>query len=115
MATKAEVRDRVGQMLQRVGLGKSMDDALKNRIDTAYTEVYQDLKDDQLVTWAIAGTIPDKVAPHLAALMAFNCTSSIHVSDRLFSRIVANRNIAKREIRRLVTPQYESLDEAEDF
>ena len=115
MATKAEVRSRVAHMLQRVRLGQSLPSDLSARIDDAYDEVYQDLKDDQLVTWASAGTIPDKVAPHLIALMAFNCTDSIHVSDSLLQRITAKRNIAKREIRRVVTPQYESLDEPEDF
>ena len=115
MATKAEVRSRVAEMLQRVRLGQSIPSALTTRINDAYDEVYQDLKDDQLVTWAVAGTIPDKVAPHLVALMAFNCTDSVHVSDALFNRIVAKRNIAKNEIKRVTTPQYESLDEPEDF
>lgn len=115
MATKAEVRNRTAEFLGRLRLGQSLDDALKVRIDSAYTEVYADLKDDQLVTWAEAGTIPNKVAPHMAALMAFNCTSSVHVSESLYQRIIAARNIAKREIRRLVTPVYQVTDEPEDF
>ena len=115
MATKAEVVLRAAQMLQRVRLGQAIDNTLQTRIETAYTEVYEDLKDDQLVTWAVAGTIPDKVAPWLAALMAFNTTDSIHVSESVFSRIVAKRNVAKREIRRLVTPKYETVDDGEDY
>ena len=115
MATKAEVALRTAQMLQRVRLGQAIDNTLETRINSAYTEVYNDLKDDQLVTWAVAGTIPDKIVPWLVALIAFNCTDSVHVSDAVFARILAKRNIAKREIRRLVTPKYETIDEAEDY
>jgi len=92
-----------------------MSNDLLVRITAAYTEGYDDLKKDQLVIWAEAGVVPDAIGPHLAALMAFNCTSSVHVSRDLYDRIVSARNIAKREIRRLVTPQYMTTENAEDF
>lgn len=113
--TLNEAYNRTAEFLGRLRLGQSMDNALLVRITSAYTEVYADLKDDQIVTWASAGPIPDPVGPHVAALMAFNCTSSVHVSNELYQRIVSARNIAKREIRRLVTPQYQTTEPAEDF
>lgn len=113
--TLTELYERTGEFLGRKRLGQSMDNSLLVRITAAYNEGYEDLKDDQLVTWAVANSVPNAIGPHLAALMAFNCTSSIHVSESLYQRIVAARNIAKREIRRLVTPQYQTTDEAEDF
>jgi len=113
--TLTELYNRTAEFLGRKRLGQDMDNALLVRITAAYTEGYADLKDDQLVIWASANAVPDAIGPHLAALMAFNCTSTIHVSDTLYQRIVNARNIAKREIRRLVTPQYVTTDYPEDF
>lgn len=113
--TLNELYARTAEFLGRKPLGQAMPNALLLRIQAAYTEGYEDLKKDQLVTWAAANAVPDPIGPHLAALMAFNCTSSVHVSDSLYQRIVAARNIAKREIRRLVTPQYMTVDAPEDF
>jgi hypothetical protein len=113
--TLTELYNRTAEMLGRKRLGQDMDNALLLRITAAYNEGYEDLKDDQLVTWAAAGAVPNAIGPHLAALMAFNCTASIHVSNELYQRIVNARNIAKREIRRLVTPKYQTVDDAENF
>lgn len=113
--TLSELYERTGEFLGRKRLGQAMSNDLLIRITAAYTEGYADLKKDQLVIWAEANAVPDEIGPHLAALMAFNCTSSIHVSQTIYDRIVNARNIAKREIRRLVTPQYMTTDPAEDF
>ncbi len=115
MTTQADARSRTAGMLGRLRLGQSLDTTLDARIQTAYDEVYLDLKDDQLVTWAQTAAIPDAMTPHVVALMAFNCTADIGVSDDRYQRIVNARNIAKREIRRLSTPQYEAVDKNEDY
>ncbi len=113
--TPAELYDRTAEFLGRKRLGQAMDNDLLVRITAAYVEVYADLKKDQLVIWAAANSLPDGVGPHVASLMAFNCGASVHASQALYDRVVAARNIAKREIRRLVTPQYMTTDPAEDF
>ena len=116
MSTKAKVKTRALELLgiTRVGQGfQSQDNA---RIGAAYTEVYADLKTEGLATWAEAGTsIPDDITPHLVALMAFNGLGSYPVSNDRFTRITTLVSIAKREIRAMVTPDYESLQEPVDF
>ena len=113
--TLSELYNRTAEFLGRKRLGQDMDNALLVRVTASYTECYADLKDDQLVTWASDGTVPNEIGPHLAALMAFNCLSSVHVSSELRDRIIAAFRIAKPNIRRLITPQYQTTDEAEDF
>jgi len=115
MSTQAEVRNRAASMLGRRRNGQAINDALNTRLKDAYDEVYQDLKDDQLVTWAQAGTIPDKITPYFAALMAENCVIDIPVSDSRYKRIAIKASTAKRNIRRLVTAKYVDLDDARDF
>ena len=115
VTTQADIRSRAASMLGRLRLGQSLDDVLDTRLQKAYNEVYLDLKDDQIVTWAQAADLPSAMVPHVVALMAFNCTTDIGVSDDRYQRIVNARNIAKREIRRLSTPQYEAVDKNEDY
>ena len=117
MATLAEVRDIAAEALGRKRLGQGMSDDLKTRLDQSYDFVYAELKDDELTIWAKAsGTlIPDGVATHIAALMAFEATSSIKVSNDLMNRIILREGRARPEIRRFVRPSYESLENAENF
>ena len=115
MSTKQEVIDRAASMLGRLRVGQSINAALNTRLSDAYDEVYQDLKDDELVTWAQTGTIPDKITPHLAALMAESCMIDIPVSTERYGRIGLKASAAKRNIRRLVTVKYVDLDDARDY
>lgn len=115
MATVAEVKKRALQLLGITRVNQSAQSQDDTRIGTAYTEVYEDLKKDSIATWAVAGVIPDEVAPHLVSLMAFNAVDEYGVSKERYSRIVGRASIAKREIRTLVTPDYESLSEPDDF
>lgn len=115
MATKAETRDRAATLLGRLKIGQALQHQDKVRIEAAYDEVYEDLKDEGLAIWATTASVPAAVVPHVAALMAWNCLDDYGVSDSRYQRIlnkVGRRGeTAKSEIRRLVTPEYESLDE----
>lgn len=115
MATKAEVKQRALQLLGVLVMGQSAQEQHDARIETAYTEVYADLKDEGLATWSVSGAIPDDVSPHLVSLMAFNAADEIGVSDVRYQRIVGRSVPAKREIRKLTTPDYESLEEPDDY
>lgn len=115
MATKAEVKQSSLELLGVVEIGQSAESQHDTRIGKAYTQVYDDLKDEGLAIWATAGTIPDKIAPHLEALMAYNAMDSYAVSDARAQRITARVAVAKREIRGLITPDYESLEEPDNY
>jgi hypothetical protein len=122
VATKAQVRNRAAGLLSRHRLGQAIPSDLTDRLNEAYTSVYEDLKNEQLTIWASAGTIPDAVSPHLAALMAYDATDDIRVSEAAMARILLKVNgngrdipSAKSSIRKIVTPKHESMDDVEDF
>ena len=117
MSTITQLRNKTAGLLGRYRSGQAINNQLKSDLDQSYAEVYADLKKDKLTIWSSAANtvIPNSVTPWVAALMAFNATDTYGVSDERFNRIVAKRNIAKREIRRLVTPPYDSLDDPTDF
>lgn len=119
MATKAEVRNTAAGMLGRRRIGQAINDAVKTRLDESYAYVYADLKDEGLAIWASTGTIPDEIAPLVSALMALDASNDIGISKERYQRIIlktgADGEFAKQKIRRKVTPDYESLDDPEDF
>ena len=115
MASKADFRDRAANMLGILPFGQSLDHQDKTRIESAYDEVYDDLKDEGLAIWATAGSAPDRLTPHVAALMAANCADDYGVSPARYQRIMGKAAIAKREIRALTIPTYESVRDPVDF
>ena len=119
MSTKAEVRNRAAELLGRLRVGQSINDALKIRLDDAYDEVYKRLKTKQLTIWAQTGTIPDEVMPFLAVLMAQNAQLSMGVSDERAQRILIeagpNGDTAISQIRDVTTPPFDSVTNVEDF
>lgn len=115
MATKAELRDRAANDLGILRLGQSLQDQDKVRIEKAYDEVYAQLKEDGLATWASTGESPDFLTPHIASMMADNCLGVYSVSDKRYQRIKLAEANAKREIRKFATADYVSQEEAVDY
>jgi len=114
--TKAQVRDRVASILKRRAQGGAIDPNISARIDEAWDAVFDDLKDEQLAIWAIAGPLPKaSLLPPVADLMAFDCSGDIHVSAALQNKINLRLVRAKPAIRRIVTPTFRSVTEPEDF
>jgi hypothetical protein len=115
MATKAETRDRAANELGLLRLGQSLQYQDQVRIESAYDEVYEQLKEDGLATWASTGSVPTKLVPHVVALVADNCLNTYGVSNDRYTRIKNDSSVAKREIRNLITPDFESLEDPSDF
>ena len=115
MATKAELRDRAANDLGLLRLGQSLQSQDTTRIESAYAEVYADLKTEGLNVWASTGTCPTELTPHVAALIADNCLNTYGVSPARYQRIKIAAGRAKPEIRRLVTPRFESVEDATDY
>lgn len=119
MATKAEVRNQALQMLGVLRIGQSPQDQDKTQIETAYDEVYLDLKKEGLATWAATGDVPDEITPYMAGLVALSRNATYAISTERYQRIVnlvgVDGERGKREIRRLATPKFESLEEPTDY
>lgn len=111
--TLAELKKRVGNLLGILEVGATLNSQDDTRIGAAYTETYEQLKTEGLNVWG--STIPNKVANHMVAICALNCVDDYGVSNDRYQRIVAKANIALREIRKHATPEYQPLDDPEDF
>lgn len=115
MATVAQVYDGALELLGILGLGQTISSTDSARMVRAYNQVYADLKAESLASWASDGTVPDEIVPHLEALMALNACDTYYVSEARYQRILRKAGVAKREIRRLTIPDYESLEDPVDF
>lgn len=115
MATKAELRDRAATDLGLLRLGQSLQNQDKVRIESGFDEIYADLKTEGLNVWASTGSCPVELTPHVVSLIADNCLNTYSVSPERYNRIKLASGMAKREIRRLITPEYESVEDPTDF
>ncbi len=115
MATKAEIRDRAAQDLGILQLGQALQSQDATRIESAYDEVYAQLKKDGLAVWASSGNTPDEITPHVSALVAENCAGVYGLSSERFQRVVFAASKGKREIRKYATQDFVSQDEATDY
>lgn len=115
MATVAQVLDGTLRLLGVLELGKTINSTDETRMQEAYDTVFADLKNGGIATWAALGPVPDDMRPHLQSLMAIDAIDDFYVSDSRYQRIVNKSKIAKREMRRLGIPDYESLDEVVDY
>lgn len=95
--------------------GVAMTTNHSTRMGRAYDTVFADLKISGLATWVAAGPIPDEASMHVNALMALEAADAFYVSESRYQRIVNKALIARPELRRLTTPDYESMDEPVDF
>lgn len=111
--TVAEIVKRTAYLLGILRVGQALPEDKRARIEEAYNETYDQLETESINTWG--GTIPIRVAPHVAAIMALNCCDDFGVSPARYQRIVAKANIALREIRKHTTHDYESLTSVEDY
>lgn len=119
MATKAEVRNQALQLLGVLRIGQSATAQDTTEIETAYDEIYLDLKKEGLATWAATGEVPDELSPYVSGLVALSRNVTYGISQERYQRLILTTgpdgNMAKREIRRLTTPKAESLEEPTDF
>ena len=117
--TKNEIRDRAANDLGLLRLGQDLDAQNSTRILAGYDEIYQQLKKDGLAIWASTASVPAEIAPYMIALVALNCVATFGVSDKRVERIVLTAGIdgelAKKQIRKIVTADFVSQDEPVDY
>lgn len=119
MATKAEVRQRVGEDLGIVPIGQDLESQDQTRIDTGIDEAFALLKERGLAAWASTGEVPDKAVPHFCLLVEFMLLVSYSVPDSRYVRITslagADGELAVKKIAGVVVQEHESLDSATDY
>lgn len=119
MATKAEVRQRVGEDLGLVPIGQTLESQDQNRIDACYAEMYERVKEKGLATWPAAGPIPNKLVPSFSLLMASKLLTSYSVPESRYVRITNDAgpdgSLALSALASLAVPEYESSNDPADY
>jgi len=119
MATKAEVRQRVGEDLGLVPVGQTLEAQDQNRIDATYAEMYERLKEKGIAAWPAAGPIPAKLVPSFCLLMASHLLTSYSVPESRYVRISNDAGpdgaLALNALASFALPEYESHNDMADF
>lgn len=119
MATREEVRQRVGEDLGLVPIGQDLENQDQLRIDAGIDEAYAFLKQKNVAAFALEGDIPDDVMPHFALFVAFRLCLSYSIPDSRYVRIVAlagpKGELALAKIAEVAVQEYDSTNDAHDF
>jgi hypothetical protein len=119
MATKAEVRQRVGEDLGLVPVGQILEAQDQARIDACYTEMYERLKDKGIATWPAAGPVPNKLVPSFCLLMASHLLTSFSVPESRYVRITNDAgpggSLALNTLASASVPEYISHTDTTDY
>jgi len=119
MATKAEIRQRVGEDLGLVPIGQSLESQDQARIDASFDEAYARVKENGLVSWASTAEVPDRIVPYFCLIMEEKLATSYSLPESRNLRIKTdagpNGEIALANIAKLTIQQYESIDSATDY
>lgn len=119
MSTKAEVRQQVGEDLGLVPIGQDLESQDQARIDAAYTQTYERLKEEGIAAWPSAGPVPDKLVPYLCLLMEQRLLISYSVPESRYVRINSecgpDGEVAMKKIARLIVQEDSSLDGPQDY
>lgn len=119
MATKAEVRQRVGEDLGIVPIGQDLEAQDRLRIDAAFTEMYERLKARNIATFASAGPVPSHLVPSFCLLIESHLLVSYSVPESRYVRISTDAgpdgSLALNTLAGLAFPSYESDNEEADY
>jgi len=119
MASKAELRQRVGEDLSLVPVGQDLESQDQLRIDATIDEVYEFLKEKGIATWSSTADIPTKFVPYFALMVEEKLLTSYSVPDSRYQRIKQDAGpdgrTAFAKLSELAVPSYESLEDETDF
>jgi hypothetical protein len=115
VATQAEVRKRALRKLGLASTSQAPTSDLDSDMQEAYTETYTMLERQSQTFWGESLDVPDEIANHLAALMAFTRANDYGIGTERYQRLAAERTVALREFRMMAVNEYNSSDDPEDF
>ena len=115
MATKTVVKDGAAQVVGFLAIGDNLAGDDDTRMDKAWDEVHDWLKNKGLDAFPTAGPVPDRLVPHIEFMLAHNVMLNYHVPPITKQEIKEGNAIAKRDLPGLILPDYESLEEPVDY
>ena len=113
--SRSNTAKRAGEELGLVPVGQSLASNDNTRILQAYDEVYRQLEEKGLATWASDGSVPEKAAKYVVSMVAYNCLDTYPVSSARYQRINKSYIEAVRELPNVIRNDYDDGKEPEDF
>lgn len=116
MAALADVYNKALRKLGLLRYGQTASSELTDDITDAYTELYQRLDEENLVTWTTTGAVPDQYVWIIVTLLAAQRANEYGIPNDRYKRIMGESAGAMRELRRLIAGPYTpSHTEALDY
>jgi hypothetical protein len=106
--TPAELKDRVLGKLRVLGAGQTAEAEDVFTVNEGYTSVYEQLKNQNLVTWSLTGDIPDKLATQIIKMVAYEVSDEFHIPEQRIQRLLIEADRALDDIRIKSAPEYVS-------
>lgn len=117
--TASEIRHRVGEDLSIIAIGATLNAEDDARIEAAYNECYDRLKELGLAIWALSGSVPDALVPAFSSMIEATLLVSYSVPTDRYNRIILmagqNGEFSVNRIAALVAQGETSTDGPEDF
>lgn len=106
MATKSQIRAKALRLLGVVGVGVTPSGPQDSDMSDAYSEVYSELAELDLVEWAESDDIPARFVDTIVNLVASKRVDEYGVSNDRYQRIMNKTANAEAKIRRLISDSY---------
>ena len=101
MATSTQIRETAAENLGILGEGEVLASYEVGDLDQAITEVYNELRQMNLTTWASTDAVPDEYARSFAMLVAESRAVKYQIPDNRYQRIKLEASSAIMRIRAL--------------
>lgn len=115
MATSAQIRTTAAENLGILGEGETLPSYETGDLNQAITEVYNELRRMNLVTWASTDNVPDEFARSFAMMVAESRAVKYQIPTERYQRIKLERDEAIMRFRALQAKQKITQTPIENF
>lgn len=109
--TKSNLIKKILQKLKVLETGEEPNADQIATVSDDYDSIYEELKDDGLVSWLINEDIPTKMAKQVILIAAGGLTDEFFVPEQRAQRLIIQGIEAKERLRELFSVPYVSTEE----
>lgn len=114
MASAAEIRNKAAKKLGLYGTGQVLRSAISADFDTAYSEIYAELKAKNIAPF-VSTDVPEHLVWPVVALVAASRANEYSVPEPKYSRVMADAIGAEGLIRTLISPRKHGVTKAQNY
>lgn len=109
--TKTELIKKVLQKLRVLEVGESPDSDQTTAVGDMYDTIYQELKNDEVVTWTATDDIPTLQANQMIIISASRLVDEFFIPEARANRLILQGEIARNRLFELNSVPYVSTTE----